>query len=380
MMTRRERLLATLRGAPVDRPAVNFYEVGGFDVDPADPDPFNIYNAPDWRPLLQLAEEHSDLIRMRKPPLRPAADNPRADLFTSAEWTAGGARFVRTTLRTGGRTLTGLTRRDRDVDTVWTLEHLLKDEDDLRAYLQLPAAVFHFEPDLAPLAAAEQALGDRGLVMVDMADPLCHAAELFALADYTVIALQAPALFHQLLAKLAVDIQARTEQIARAFPGRLWRIYGPEYATEPYLPPRLFAEFVLPYTKPMVDAIQRHGGYARIHCHGRLRAVIGHLAALGAAGLDPLEPPPAGDMELAELRQRYGRELVLFGNLEARDIEHLPPAEFKTQVLRSLRAGTAGAGRGFVLMPSASPYGRTLTPCTLPNYELMLALAQSFGG
>lgn len=37
-MTRRERLMATLRGEAVDRPAVNFYEVGGFMVDTEDPD------------------------------------------------------------------------------------------------------------------------------------------------------------------------------------------------------------------------------------------------------------------------------------------------------------------------------------------------------
>ena len=49
--------MATLRGEPVDRPAVNFYEIGGFDVDPSNPDEFNVYNDPSWRPLLELAEE-----------------------------------------------------------------------------------------------------------------------------------------------------------------------------------------------------------------------------------------------------------------------------------------------------------------------------------
>ena len=34
--------MATLRGEPVDRPAVSFYEIGGFQSDPADPDPYNI--------------------------------------------------------------------------------------------------------------------------------------------------------------------------------------------------------------------------------------------------------------------------------------------------------------------------------------------------
>ena len=42
-MTRRERLTATLRGEQADRPAVSFYEIGGFQIDPSDPDPYNIY-------------------------------------------------------------------------------------------------------------------------------------------------------------------------------------------------------------------------------------------------------------------------------------------------------------------------------------------------
>ncbi len=42
MLSRRERLMATLRGEPVDQPAVCFYEIGGFKVDPEDPDPYNI--------------------------------------------------------------------------------------------------------------------------------------------------------------------------------------------------------------------------------------------------------------------------------------------------------------------------------------------------
>ena len=35
--------MATLRGEPVDRPSVSFYEIGGFQINPTDPDPYNIY-------------------------------------------------------------------------------------------------------------------------------------------------------------------------------------------------------------------------------------------------------------------------------------------------------------------------------------------------
>ena len=74
-------------------------------------------------------------------------------------------------------------------------------------------------------------------------------------------------------------------------------------------------------------------------------------------------------------RERHGRQMVLFGNLEVADIEMLPPPRFEEKVRRALAEGTAGPGRGFVLMPSASPYGREPSPFTLPNYETILRLA-----
>jgi len=372
--------MATLNGRPVDRPAVNFYEVGGFDVDPADPDAANVYNDPSWQPLLKLAEEHSDLIRMRKPRLTPAPNNCHAEFFRTEAFVREGARYTRTTLHVHGRTLSSLARRDPEVDTVWQVEHLLKNLDDLKAYLQLPDEVFAYEPDVSNLLEAERQVGDRGIVMVDTDDPICAAAMLFSLEDYLLLAFTEPVWFERLLAKLAPAYHARTEKVARAFPGRLWRLYGAEFVTEPYLPPHFFQRYVVAYTGPMVAAIQKCGGYARIHCHGRVAAVLPQIAAMQPAGIDPLEPPPLGDARLADVRRRYGKDLVLFGNIEARDLECLPPPEFEKVAAQALRDGTTGEGRGFVLMPSASPYGRTITPVTLANYESMIRLATGFSG
>ena len=380
MMTRRQRLMATLRGEPVDRPAVNFYEIGGFDVNPDDPDELNVYNDPSWRPLLDLAEQRTDLIRMRSARMTPAPHNPRGELFRTEQYVQGRSRFTRTTLRIAGRTMTSLHRRDPDLHTTWTLEHLLKDADDLRAYLQLPDEVFAADPDVSDLQAAEEEVGERGIVMVDTGDPICIAADLFSMADYTVVALTEQELFHRLLAKLARPLHEKTEKVARAFPGRLWRICGPEYAAEPYLPPRLFREYVVPYTGPMVRSIQSHGGYARIHSHGRIRSALPAIAEMSPDAIDPIEPPPLGDALLADVRREHGRDFVLFGNIEIRDIETLEPAAFERIAAGALRDGTAGEGRGFVLMPTACPCGRTITPRTMTNYETMVRLATSFAG
>jgi len=388
-VTRRERLMATLRGQLVDRPAVNFYEIGGFAVNPSDPDPFNVYNDPSWQPLLQLAEEQTDLIRMRSPvkarshEVCPRADTSgldhgRKEFFKIEKYIEKGHRFTRTTLKVAGRTMTELSRRDPDIDTVWTLEHLLKNLDDLRAYLSLPDEVFTEEVHIGNLLKEDEELAEQGIVMIDTEDPICAAASLFGMENFTIIALTEQRIFHSLLEKLSRHIYARTEKTAKAFSGHLWRIYGPEYATEPYLPPHLFKEYVVRYTGPMVQTIQKYDGFARIHCHGRLQAVLDYIVEMGADAIDPVEPPPQGDVELEYVRSKYGRDLVLFGNIEIADIENTEPGQFEKIVEKALIDGTGGKGRGFVLMPSSAPNGRTITPKVMENYETMVRLASKF--
>jgi uroporphyrinogen-III decarboxylase len=375
--------MATLRGEPVDRPAVSFYEIGGLPIDPSDPDPFNVYADPSWRPLLELAERETDLIRLRsavrlhsheawdQTGSRPVAE-VRRQLLKTQVFERDNCRWTRTELKAGGRRLTSLTKRDPAIDTLWTVEHLLKDRADVIAYLDLPDEFFEEHIDVAPLLAEEAAVGNRGIVMVDTEDPLCAAATLLDMQDYLLIAFTEPRLFHRLLEKLSRAIHARTERVAREFPGRLWRIYGPEYASEPYLPPRLFTEYVVRYVSPMIDNIHRHGGYVRVHCHGRIRNILDSIVAMGADAIDPIEPPPHGDVELSFVREQYGERLVLFGNIEVADIERMEPRQFDSLVCQTLEAGTHGKGRGFVLLPSASPAGRKIGSTTLNNYRTMV--------
>ena len=381
-MTRRERLMATLRGEPVDRPAVNFYELGGFQIDSSDPNEFNVYNDPSWRPLQQLAEERSDLIRMRSA-VRSRSWDPQSpsglgDIVQVHESVEGPRRYTRLTLQIGGRVLSSVMRRDAAVDSVWTTEPLLKDREDLEAYLQLPDEVFAETIDVARLIAEEERLGGRGIIMVDTEDPICAAASLFDMETFLTLALTEPKPLHRLLETLARRLHARTERVAEAFPGHLWRIYGPEYAAEPFLPPRLFRDYVVRYTGPMVRAIKRHGGYARVHCHGRIRAILDQICEMGADAIDPVEPAPQGDVTLEYVRRGYGDKLILFGNIEVSDIELAKPPVFRRLVERALAEGTKGPGRGFVLMPSSAPNGRSISSRTMENYRAMIQLAENW--
>lgn len=377
--------MSTMRGEAVDRPAVSFYELNGLDEDYNDPDPFNIYTDPSWRELIELTRAHTDRIVMRGVPFVSGggesvakqmvgvpSDPLSAISHEKVGYDAKGSRFITRTIKAGGRTLRSQTRQDLDVNTIWTTEHLLKDEDDLRALLELDFPALEGEPDISVVLDAEEALGDSGIVMIDTPDPLCLAAMLFDMATYTVIAMMEPELFHRLLEKFAAILYSKTEAVAKALPDRLWRIYGPEFASPPYQRPEAFKEYVVRYDQPMVDTIHSSGGFARMHSHGNLKDILNYIVSMGVDGLDPIEPEPQGDVELSYVRQKYGKELVLFGNLEATDLDNLPTPEFEKKIVSAIQQGTAGEGRGFVLLPSACPYGRKLPPLALANYRKMV--------
>jgi hypothetical protein len=392
-MNRRERLMATLRGETVDRVPVCFYEITGFDENPDDPDPMNVFNDPSWRPVLDLAREKTDRIVMRSVPFRAAASD---EAEPEEAWTAldvvpdflpgrrseetwrdeRGSKFTRITLQAAGRKLQCVTRRDPDMNTVWTVEPLLKNVDDLDVLLGFPPTEPKLLPDVSDVLDAERRLGDSGIVMIDAYDPLCIPLLLFPMEEFVLAAMLHRDKLHALLALSFEAIRARVEAVSQALPGRLWRIYGPEAATPPLLPPALFSELVVDYDKPLVEIIQRHGGYARIHAHGRVGAVLDQIAATGCDGLDPVEPPPQGDVALADVRARHGRQMVLFGNIEAADIENLSTDAFREKVAVALDEGASGEGRGFVLMPSGSPYGRDISPQTVRNYESMVEMVE----
>jgi uroporphyrinogen-III decarboxylase len=375
-MTRKERILATLRGLPVDRPPVCFYEINGYDEHPEDPDPFNIFSHPSWKPLIDLAREKTDRIIMRGVAFKEIAPDPIGHIAADQTTLKNGSQYIRRTVHAGRRILTMETRQDPDINTIWTTEPLLKDMDDLDAFLELPVFGAGETVDATEFLKVEAEIGETGLVMIDTPDPLCLAALLFDMSNYTTVALTEPERFHRLLERFSEVLLAKTAEVASLLPGRLWRIYGPEFASPPYLPPSLFREYVSRYVGPMIDLIHQSGGFARVHCHGNIRDILDDIVAMGADAIDPIEPPPQGDVSLKYVRERYGDRLVLFGNLECADLENLPTQEFEKKIRQALDEGTAGSGRGFVLMPSASPYGRVLGERAMANYQAMVRMVQ----
>jgi len=377
----RERLLNVIQHKEVDRVPISTYELVGYNPDSWE------NKAPSYRRLMDYIREKTDCMYMWGV---SRANTPKKELLLTREgrmntleeeilsveeWIEGNSTFVRKTYHTPKGDLTTLSRTDEGIHTSWKIEPLLKTNEDIERYLSIP---YEFEePDISDFFIAQERLGEKGIILVSIADPVCTVSELFEFGDFMVRALTQKEKIIELLEVEAERHYQFLEYLLKNGVGPLFRICGPEYVTEPYLSPPYFGEFVIRYDKPIIDVIHEYGCFARFHCHGRLANVLDMIAAMEPDALDPIEAPPSGDITLGEVKRRYGDNICLMGNIQLRDLEYQTPEGIDRIVCEAMKA--AKPGGGYVIMPTAAPINIPLWERTERNYFQFIDSALKYG-
>lgn len=93
------------------------------------------------------------------------------------------------------------------------------------------------------------------------------------------------------------------------------------YSRSTLMSPVFVEKYLLPEWRIQVDAARELGVPIFFHSDGNLSKVLPHIAAAGFAGLQCIEP--ASGMDIRQIKQQYGKELCLMGNIDpALLVEH----------------------------------------------------------
>ncbi len=290
-------------------------------------------------------------------------------------WREGKASVTRKTLHTPKGDLTQTTKVFDDVHTTWQVEHWCKSLEDVDKALSVP-----YEPlayDASDYVRVKEEVGDNGIIMASTADPLWLAADLMELGEYTIWAMTETEHFAKTVAIMHERYMENLRRMLNTCVVDLYRICGPEYATPPFLPPRFFERFVVPYVSEMVDLFHSKGAKVRFHCHNNINQVLEMILATGADGIDPCEGPPDGDITLAEVKQRIGERMCIFGNIQLKVLEHGTLDDVEEGVKACM--ASAKAGGGYVIMPTAAPINSPLSEKTAENYLRYIETALAYG-
>jgi uroporphyrinogen decarboxylase len=139
--------------------------------------------------------------------------------------------------------------------------------------------------------------------------------------------------------------------------------------------PAMFRELALPILKRATQLAYDLGIPTHVHSCGPQKELVRMAAEeTKLTVIDPLEIPPMGDCDLAELKRLYGKKLVLKGNLHTTDVMlRGTPADVAAAARQAI--DVAAAGGGFILS-TGDQCGRD-TPDE--NLRAMVETARGYG-
>lgn len=366
IMNSKERIIKCINHEPIDRVPISTYDLVGFNENSFE------NKEPSYDKLMNYIRKYTDCVYM----LEPEIIYHENEHEIIENWREDNYQYTKKTLTTEGSPLTELVKETDGVYTKWTIEHLLDSIDDIDKFLKMP-----FVPptiDYTKYDIEKNKLGDNGIMMISIPDPIAEVAELFGMDKFLIYSITETDKVRYLMDAIHERQMYVLDKILdHDMSETMIRIYGPEYATPPYLSKEYFDLFVMTYLKPICEKIKSVGAYPRIHSHGKVGTLLDSFSVTKANIIEPLEPVPDGDISLAEVKRKYGKRFCLMGNIELKELEFSSRKRINSLVKETMNS--AKHGSGFILMPTAGPIDIPLKKKTEENFIQMIESALEYG-
>ncbi len=370
-LTSRERVRRTIAGEPVDRVPIWAPIVWNPLHPNVEPDSWKAQ--PCAQEVIQATAEHCDVLaHIGLPAKAPRGDSQRNARLQAAyggffdrrfflsppelidekiEKTEGGGTIITYVVHTPKGDLQSRVKVEANVDTLWDIEPLIKDLADVEKLLSEP---YRFEePDLDFSFSEVERLGERGTPVCFVTSPMVMISHLMHFqAFFEWVAMERP-LIDRLLEVAYERVAERLQYVLARGVGQVFRFGGSEQATPPMMSKRMFEQFILTYERPLWQMVRKAGKAVWVHCHGKVNTVIDDFVKGGVQLLDPVEPPPQGDIDIGEAKQRAAAgPMTLIGNIQYSDLCQLSAQEIETLVERAI---CEGGRKHFILGPTEFP-------------------------
>jgi len=146
------------------------------------------------------------------------------------------------------------------------------------------------------------------------------------------------------------------------------------YAGSGFISPRFYRDFVMSYEGRIAKAVRGLGIPAYIHTCGAVNDRLEMMVKAGFSGIECLDPPPLGDVELADAKRRVGDRAFIKGNIDPVHILLGGTVEEVRQDAKSkLKVGKPGGGYILSTACSIAPF----TP--RENVQILAEVADEFG-
>lgn len=252
---------------------------------------------------------------------------------------------------------------------VWNTWHApglwdIPESADLSAPTAYPAWM------VAGLRAARAACPDVSVHM-EVFSPFTHLMELFGYQNALMALIDVPDMCHTLLEKLTAMVVAQVRCYAPADPDAI--LISSAFAGAGFISRSMYSAFVVPYERQIVRAIRESGIPSYVHTCGAIGDRLDLMAETHVDGIDTLDPPPLGTVDLAKAKAEFGERFFFKGNLDAvNEMLRADDAAFERAVRQRLEIGSPGSGYILSSACSVAPHVKPERLCR------MVDLAEQF--
>jgi len=209
-------------------------------------------------------------------------------------------------------------------------------------------------------------------IHAEVFSPFTHLMELFGYEQALLSLVDDPRKCHDALGVLTRNVLAQVELYAACQPDAI--LVSSAFAGAGFISRRMYEEFVVPYEDEIYRAIRREGPKSYVHTCGAIGDRLDLMSQTTVDGIDTLDPPPLGTVDLAEAKARYGRRFFFKGNLDAvNEMLNADDQTFEQAVKERISIGKPGSGYILSSACSVAPHVRH------DRLKKMAELASQFG-
>lgn len=226
------------------------------------------------------------------------------------------------------------------------------------------------EYDIFKLVIAEA--GSEFSIHGEVTSPFDYYLRLFGFKDALIYLLEEPEKVREIMERYTEGVKKIALEQARCGVDAI-KISSP-YAGSGFISPRFYREFVLPYEGQVAQAVRACGIPVYLHTCGAINDRLEMMTDSGISGLECLDPPPLGDVELAEAKRRVGDKVFIKGNIDPVNVLLFgSPKVIRKDAKERIETGKPGGG--YILSTSCS-----IAPHTpREKVQLLVEVVEEFG-
>jgi uroporphyrinogen-III decarboxylase len=207
----------------------------------------------------------------------------------------------------------------------------------------------------------------------EITSPLDHFLDLFGYENALIAMMTNPDKVKEVLAKFTIGVINMANGLCDNTNIDAIKISSP-FAGSDFISPESYREFELPYLTEIAKAIKNKGKFGYVHTCGHITDRLEMMAEAGVSGLECLDPPPIGNVELDDAFNRIGDELFIKGNVDSvNTLLNGSDEKVNNDISERIRIGMQN--KGFILSTACSIAPKV----TKENVQILSKIVRNIG-